>query len=146
MAALRPAMAEDIVVIGSLLENKPMAHARVECPADAICLRSWWTSVIDVRKSVSGARVSGRVAAAVMQHASLKPSYQASVRLFVLRPIEDPATRARLRVDYYLQSMSAPRQMYCLPGDPKELGLVLDATYVASDEHSKGYCFELPEE
>ena len=65
--------------------------------------------------------------------------------MFVLRPIEDPQVRADFEADYYLSDLSAPRQMHCLSRDPKESGLVTDATYVAGEEGARRYCFELPE-
>ena len=78
-----------------------------------------------------------------MQHTSLNPSYKSSVRLFVLRPITDPAERKKLRVDYFLEEMSLPAQMYCFLRDPKEYGLDVQDTYVAGADE-KTYCFELP--
>ena len=140
---LRPAWAEDIVVIGKLLENKPMAYVPRECPESHICLHSWYESVVSVQKTIRGTNLSGRVSAAVMQHTSLNSRFKKSVRLFVLKPIEDPAVRAKLRVDYYLKGMSEVRQMYCLGYDPKESGLDPETVYVSEADGHKSYCFEL---
>lgn len=144
LCVARPALAEDIVVIGRLLENKPMAYVPHECPENHICLHSWWKSVVSVQKTVQGAKLVGHVAAAVMQHASLNPRFQKRVRLFVLRPIEDPAERAKLRVDYYLKAMSEPRQMYCWGQDPKASGLNVEEVYVSEADDRKTFCFNLP--
>jgi hypothetical protein len=69
--------------------------------------------------------------------------FKKSVRLFVLRPIEDPVERAKLRVEYYLEGMSEAREMFCLGHDPKESGLDVEETYVSGAEDEKTYCFEL---
>ena len=145
LAFWQPVVAADIVVLGRLVENEPMEYVPDECPENYICLRSWWKSVVNVRKTVHGPYLSGRVAAAVMQHTSMTPRYKRSLRLFVLKPIEDPAQRAKLRVDYYLDDVSEAYQMFCLRQDPKESGLKVEETYVAGTDDSKSYCFELPE-
>lgn len=143
LAALRPSMAEDIVVIGRLVENAPMEYVPDECPENNICLRSWWKTVVSVQETVHGSRLSGRIAAAVMQHTSLNSRFKKAVRLFVLRPIEDPAQRVKLRVDYYLEEMSEAREMFCLGQDPKRFGLDIAETYVSGAGDDKTYCFEL---
>jgi hypothetical protein len=120
-----------------------MEYVPDECPENYICLRSWWKSVVSVHETVHGSRLSGRVEAAVMQHTSLNPHFKKHVRLFVLRPIEDPAERAKLRVDYYLEGMSEARQMFCLGHDPKESGLDVEEAYVSGTGDDKTYCFEL---
>jgi len=79
-----------------------------------------------------------------MQHTSLDPRFKKDVRLFVLRPIDDQAQRAKLRAEYYLEDMSEPRKMFCLSQDPKELGLDAERTYVAGSGDAKTHCFELP--
>jgi hypothetical protein len=137
------ALSADTVVIGRLTDNKPMEYVPDECPKGYICLRSWWKSVINVQRIIHGPRLSGVVAAANMQHTSLNPRYKNSVRLFVLRPITDPAERAKLRVDYFLEEMALPAQMYCLSQDPKKYGLEVQETYVTGVDE-KTYCFELP--
>ena len=137
--------ADNIVVLGKLVYNEPMEYVPDECPEDSICLRSWWKSIVNVQKTIHGSAVSGRVAAAVMQHTLLNDRYKKSVRLFVLRPIDDPKQRAKLRVDYYLESMSEPYQMFCLSQDPKESGLDTKETYIAGTNDEKIFCFELPE-
>jgi hypothetical protein len=133
----------DSIVIGTLSYNEPMEYAPDECPKDYICLRSWWKSIIRVKKTVRGPLLSGSISTAVMQHTSLNPRYRKSVRLFVLRPITDPAERAKLRVQFYLEEMAVPAEMYCFNQDPKEYGLNVEQTYVAGDD-DKVYCFELP--
>jgi hypothetical protein len=144
LAAGQSAIAEDVVVIGRLVYNEPMDYVKTECPQYAICMRSWWKSVVDVRKVIRGSHLTGRVATAVMQHTSLDPSFKKNVRLFVLKKIVDPGERAKLRVDYYLEEMAEPAEMFCLLRDPKEVGLDVESTYVAGTEDDKSYCFELP--
>jgi hypothetical protein len=141
----RGAVAADaIVVLGKLSYNQPMDYVPDDCPEDYICLRSWWKSVVTVQKTVVGSKLSGRVAAAVRQHTWLAESYKKSLRLFVLRPIEDPVERAKLRVDYYLEDMSEPRQMFCLLDKPAALGISSRDTYV-NEGDDREHCFELPE-
>jgi hypothetical protein len=144
LASAQSFAAESIVVLGKLVYNEPMEYAPDECPENYICLRSWWKSVVSVQKTVHGSPVTGRIAAAVMQHTSLNDRYKKSVHLFVLRRIEDPKERAKLRVDYYLDSMSEPSQMYCSWQDPKDIGLEVDDTYVSGTDDQRTYCFELP--
>jgi hypothetical protein len=74
----------------------------------------------------------------------LNSRFKKAVRLFVLAPIEDANQRAKLRVDYYLEEMSEPRQMFCLSRDPKALGLNPEETYVPGTGDATTYCFELP--
>jgi len=143
MLVCQTALASDIVVLGRLVTNEPMSYVQDECPENAICMRSWWKSVIRVDKTVKGRPLSGRVTAAVMQHTWLNSRYKKAVRLFVLAPIEDPAERARLRADYYLDGMSEPRSMFCLAKDPRALGLT-EKKYTAGAGEDTTYCFELP--
>lgn len=144
LVACQAAMAEDIVVIGKLVSNEPMDYVKYVCPDGDICMRSWWRSVVEVRKTIRGSHLSGRVAAAIMQHTSLNPDVKKKVRLFVLKPIEDPEQHSKLRVDYYLEDMSDSFEVFCLSHDPKEFGLNVEITYVGGAEEYKSYCFELP--
>ncbi len=144
LAASQCVAADNIVVLGKLEYNGPMEYVPDECPENHICLRSWWKSVVSIQKTVHGSRLSGRVAAAVMQHTSLNDGYKKSVRLFVLKPIDDPQQRAKLRVDYYLESMSESYQMFCSSKDPKDMGLEVEETYVSGTDDQKTFCFELP--
>jgi len=98
----RIASAEDIVVVGELITNEPMSYVRDDCSDGDICLHSWWRAVIQVEGTLQGSPLSGRIAAAVMQHASMNEYYKKAVRYFVLEAIEDPAMRKKLRADYYL--------------------------------------------
>ncbi len=141
LAISQSVMAEDIVVTGKLLSNEPMDYVNDECP---LCMRSWWKSVVDINMTIHGPHLSGRIAAAIMQHTSLNPDFKKHVRLFVLKPIEKAEERAKLRVDYYLEEMSRASQMFCFSRDPKEVGLEVHDTYVAGTGDSKRYCFELP--
>lgn len=79
-----------------------------------------------------------------MQHTSLNHRFMRAVRLFVLEPIEDPTQRAKLRADYYLKDMSEPHQMFCLPHDPKEVGLKAETTYVGSAGEGKAIVLSCP--
>lgn len=136
--------AERIVVLGTLVSNGPMKYVPDECPADAICMHSWFKSIIKVRRSIAGSPITGRVTTATLQHTSLNVQFKKNVRLFVLEPINDSEQRAKLRADYYLVTMAAPSQMYCLPERPDQLGLDAEATYSYGTGEEATYCFELP--
>ena len=143
LLACQPSIASDIVVFGRLVANEPMDYVKDECPKDNICLRYWWKSVVQVKKTIHGRALSGRVTTANMQHTSWNPLVKRALRLFVLEPIEDPDQRAKLRADYYLKDMSQLHQMFCLSQDPKVLGLNAEETYVAGAREDETYCFEL---
>jgi hypothetical protein len=95
-----------IVVKGKLISNEPMTYLANECPDPDICLHRWWKAVIDVDKTVRGTAISGRVIAAVSQHAPMKDGYQKTVRYFVLEAIDDPEAKRKLQADYYLDEAS----------------------------------------
>jgi hypothetical protein len=137
------AVGADIVVIGKLITNEPMSYVKDECPDGNICMHSWWKSVIQVEKTVQGARLAGRITAAVMQHTAMDSHYMKAVRFFILEPIEDPQQRVKLRADYYLKEASPPREMFCSSHDPKELGMSTEATYVSQIGGPTTYCFEV---
>ena len=97
---------EAVVVIGKLKTIEPMSYVADECPDAGLCFRRWWKAVIDVKKAVQGQAISGRVTAAVAQHAPMTARYKKSIRYFVLEAIEDPEMRKKLRADYYLDEAS----------------------------------------
>jgi hypothetical protein len=146
LACWETALSADTVIIGTLTDNRPMDYVPDECPKDYICMRSWWKSVIKVQKTIHGPPLSGKVAAAVMQHTWMSKQYQNSLHLFVLRPITDPAERTKLRVDYYLEEVARPAQIYCFSRDPREYGLDVADTYVSEvdEKTQQSHCFELP--
>lgn len=146
LALTEGASAADIVVIGKLLKNEPMSYIADDCPADSICLKSWWISTIRVNRTIQGKLPSHRLVVAGLQHSDLKRGYKKAVRLFVLREIEDPKERIRLRASYYLIEMARSERMFCLSKDPSEFGLNVGETLSSSDEaRNRQYCFELPE-
>jgi hypothetical protein len=146
MAASQAGAAENVVVWGRLLSNAPMEYVKFECPENHFCLHSWWKSNLNVEKTIHGMQLSGPITTANLQHSPLNSHFEASARLFVLEPIEDPEQRAKLRADYYLKDMAEPRQMFCLWQDPTESGLKVRETYVAGTGDSRKYCFELPKD
>ena len=56
LAVLGPAMAEDSVVTGKMLDDKHLDHIDIACPENAICMHAWWRSVIAIRETIGGAR------------------------------------------------------------------------------------------
>jgi hypothetical protein len=78
-----------------------------------------------------------------MQHVDVTREFLKSLRLFVLRPIDDEKQRSLLGADYYLVDMSKPIEMYCLWLDPKAEGLSTDDVVESGEGNSKRHCFEL---
>lgn len=146
ISALHSAYAEDVVVLGKLVYNEPMKDAPDECPKDYICMRSWWKSIVAVQKTIHGINLSGRITAVQMQHTVMSAQFRKSLRLFVLRSIDEPEKRAKFHADFYLVNMISLHQMYCTWQDPKELQLGVNETYTAGSDEYKSYCFELPQE
>ena len=97
------AYASDVVVVGKFIANEPMQDLKDECSDGDLCMHHWWKAVIQVEKTLKGRPISGRITAAVSQHIGMNEKYKKSVRYFTLETIEDPATRAHLHADYYLE-------------------------------------------
>jgi hypothetical protein len=144
VAVCPQALAADTIVLGHALSDKYIDKIKIDCPADEICLDVWYRWIIEADQTVSGPRLPGRVVAAQMQHVDVTHAFLKSLRLFVLRPIDDQKQRSLLGADYYLVDMSKPSRMYCLWSDPKAEGLSIDEVFVAGEEHSSRYCFVLP--
>jgi len=105
------AAATESVVSGRAISNTHMNYVKFDCPKGYICLDGWFRWIIDVKKTLRGPTVTGRVIAARMQHTTVIPSYERRLRTFILSPIEDPKRRAHLRSDYYLISTSLAEQV-----------------------------------
>lgn len=118
------ATAADSVVSGRAISNAYIDYVKIDCPKGDICMDAWFKWTIDAKKTLRGPPVTGRVAAVRMQHSTVIPSYERRLRLFVLRPIENPKWRALLRSDYYLvsTSLTVPGAAYLSPvrGHPME--------------------------
>jgi hypothetical protein len=100
--------------------------------------------VIDVKRTVAGPTVNGRVTALIQQHMGATPRFVESVKLFVLRPIPDAALRESSGANFYLVSVS-PRDdkgMYCLSVNPRDVGLNIQKSRVTINPNGDGYCFE----
>jgi hypothetical protein len=131
------------MVYGPLFGHPPPMSYVKECADPDICMHSWWKSVIQVDRTVQGARLTGRITAAVIQHGAVNSNYMKAIRLVILAPIEDPEQRKKLRADFYLIEASPPRQMFCSSYDPKDIGLRTEVTYVPQSGNPTSYCFEL---
>lgn len=145
LLACPQALAADTFVLGHALSNTFMDYAKIDCPAGHICLDGWSKWVIEVDTTLSGPALTGRIIAARMQHTTVHPSYRKRLRLFVIRPIENPKQRAFLRANYLLVDTSERHQMYCLWEDPKKAGLAVDKLFGGAVDGSTRYCFELPD-
>ena len=129
--------AEPSVVLGSarslgFLENQP------PCPEGYICLNGWYRYDVMVERTLRGPAVRSLIHAVHSQHTEFNKKYRRALRLFVLRPIDDPKVRADLQADYYLVGLSPLQELYCLNGSPGDIGLSDAQVTVAGPEN---YCF-----
>ncbi len=136
----------DSVVWGRALKNEAAPEVASPCgepTPDTICMVGWyrWTLIVD--RTISGPSVTGRIVAARTQHTYVIPSAFKRTKVFVVRSIDDPEERRRLRADYLL--VDASWAHYCLEADPAELGLSVDYAYVERSDDGNVYCFPLPE-
>ena len=137
------ANAEDTVALGRVISHKYM-DVELDCPKDYICMDVWYRWIISIDRTLSGPPVKGRVVAAHLQHTDLNKRFERSLRLFVLRPLSDPARRDELKADYHLLEVSPENEMYCIQHDPSTYGLAVENTYVRVQDDYKQYCFEIP--
>ena len=131
------AIATDSVVLGKGLSNAFVSE--ISCPEDLICMDSVFIWELEAKRTVAGPGISGRVRATTTQHTEATQQFVGSVKIFVLRPIEDSALRASYGVDYEIVTLS-PRykgNRFCLLVDPKEIGLDVQSV---QNEHGF-YCF-----
>ena len=91
---------------------------------------------------IAGSTIQGRVIAARLQHTNYKKTYQDSLEIFVIRPIEDEQLRKSLTADYSIVEQSIVDQMYCSNQDPAALGLRNIRAYSRTENGKTKYCFE----
>jgi len=141
----QPAYAEDSVILGRALSHKYIENVETVCPPEYMCVSAWYRWALNAHTTLRGPELSGRVIAARSQHTGFVRSYEKSLRLFVLRPIDDEEQRRLLRADYYILDMSAPREMYCLDNETNQLGIAAEDKFTAPGARDR-YCFELPKD
>jgi hypothetical protein len=98
---------------------------------------------IDVRNTLAGPPIKGRVRAMAAQHAEALPSFVRSVEIFVLRPIVDDSLRQQCGADFELVTLS-PRYeggRYCLQESPSQLGLSVPESEISFEADTGSYCF-----
>jgi hypothetical protein len=139
--ATSPILAADSVVLGKGISNAYAAD--LMCAQSEICLDSVYVWEFDAERTVAGPGVSGRVRAVIVQHADATPEFVRSVRLFVVRPIEDLKMRETYDAQYRLLALSPlyRRGKYCLSVSPEEVGLQIAASQIEMDPDSDYYCF-----
>lgn len=130
------------VVLGRLVSFDYLKH--YDDPDDLLG-HGWYKAEIVVRRTLSGKVVSGRITAVSLQHVGFNERFQRAARLFVLAPIEDAEDRKTLKSEYYLVTLSEPREMYCIGQDPQKAGVNTDEIYTKSAEGFAEYCFALPD-
>ena len=128
------APAADSVVVGHGISNSYFSDAR--CAPDLICMEARYLWILDVRRTVSGPSVVGRIRVVASQHTDANEQFVKSVELFVLKPIDDSSLQRTSGARYYLVALSARDSSgnYCLSVDPGGAGLKLDSLQVSVDE------------
>jgi hypothetical protein len=141
-----PVGAAESVVVGRATKHFPIA-AEVPCPPPdgegrvSICMDAWIGFELQIKRSIAGPEVKGRVRAARIQHSQYSRSGLNSLTLFVLAPIEDKETRRILGADYFLREASSSHSMYCFRESPEAYGLDDQVSRIAEVQGSS-YCFE----
>ena len=135
------APAADSVVIGHGISNSFFSDA--PCAPDLICMAARYLWILDVRRTVSGPSVVGRIRVVASQHTDANEQFVKSVELFVLKPIDDSSLQRTSGARYYLVALSARDSSgnYCLSVDPGGAGLKLDSLQVSVDAKSGFFCF-----
>ncbi len=116
-----------------------------------ICLDTWVGFEVSTTKTIVGSPTPKRIRMARIQHTRFNDkafrSLQRQEVLLVLRPISDPATRKKLKSDYYWVESSEPESMYCLQNDPDSYGLRDRVTIVPIDQENdnESHCFNIKE-
>jgi hypothetical protein len=116
------------------------------CPPEAICLWSWSRWTLNVKKTLKGPSVKGRIRVAMKQHSPYVRSVFTTTQLFLLEPIEDASERMRLHADYILREFSEPQTMYCTFTDPVSLGVSPGLVYKNRSEDDAHHCFPNPKD
>lgn len=131
----------DSVVLGRGITNE--FAALLQCPPDQVCLDSLYAWEFRARRTIIGERIAGRVRALTPQHVDATPEFVRSVRLFVVRPIEDPRVREAYGAEFYLVALSPSYDdsTYCLPESPATYGLDISDDEVTVDSQSRYHCF-----
>jgi len=138
---------QDSVIVGRVVSTSFLRELGPPCPfhildfGDAliVCNNSWFRWRIAIDRTVAGPALSGRIAAAHLQHNSFGRSEEQDRDLFVVRPISSARQRELLQADYFLVDWSGAH--YCLDADPATLGI--ETEYEFSTPNGDGTCFTL---
>jgi hypothetical protein len=136
------AFAADSVVLGhgvsnTFLSKLPCDHKKY------ICMDANYVWVLDADRTVADPSMLGRVRAIAVQHVDATEAFIKSVKIFVLRPIEDTKFRASSGAGYYLVALS-PRYSdgcYCLAVKPNEVDLTLSPSQIVVND-TGAFCFD----
>lgn len=138
----------DSVISGRGLTNKWLPDLETPCersraadpaPLPEVCMDAWFVWEISVSRTIAGPLVKRRVRAANVQHAEYVLRHLQRDRLFLLRPIDDPAQRALLKTDYRIVDMSTDE---CLHTEPQGLGPDAAKVRVSHGENGDLYCLD----
>jgi len=147
-AASYIARAETSLSIGRAISQfddvKIVETPEERCPPESICLRGWSRWTLDVKQTLAGPKVTGRIHVVMMQHAPMADSLFKKELLFVLEHIADPAERKRLHADYKLVEFTYSEPTYCLSSNPSEWGIASDRISRRNSDGETTYCFPDP--
>ena len=125
MALLLPvaSMAAESVMLGRGFSS--VFRSDLSCTDETGCMEPIYIWEFNTRRTLAGPSMSGRVRAVVRQPTRVTRRYVRSIRIFVLKPIEDAALRAAYGVDYRVVTMSPLHEgdEFCLMIDPRSVGL-----------------------
>lgn len=114
------------------------------CPPESICLRGWSRWTLDVKQTLAGPKITGRIHVVMMQHTEIVGSLFKKELLFVLERIDDPAERKRLHADYKLLEFTYSQPTYCMSSDPAQWGIPRDRISKQDNDGEVAYCFPDP--
>jgi len=108
---------EQSVVVGAPKSQEFVASMHCE---PQVCMDAFYRWSIAVVRSVSGPATPRRVKAIRVQHAENVFRENPPELLFALRPIADPAVRAKYGADYWVEALGRPATVFCLSGRTQE--------------------------
>jgi hypothetical protein len=123
---LLPAEGEASVVLGRALTN---AHVpALACP-EASCWESAYAWDLEASRTLAGPDVRGRVRAVISAHGAANSKYVRSIELFVIRPLASDEVRITTGATHVVVAVATRTRegKYCLPTDPRSLGLNVDS-------------------
>jgi hypothetical protein len=103
---------------------------------------SGYVWLIDVRRTVAGPIVKGKIRIIAASHAQPRNSYLKTVQFFVLAPVIGDGAECANEPRFSLIASSPlyERDKYCIPFKPSEIAIPLSDTEIERNEYD-AYCF-----